>query len=141
MKEMNVTELRGKIARLMLTVSRYRQGQVTVRVDFKRNILIWKDSNRWFNDFVRSLTEQQSAEIIETLPNLLKNCEVPNSYTPDPEANYYWTLELRVSGDSEEEEVKILKCAGINNESDDFNCFLSKIESVSEQIIDPIGGH
>lgn len=142
MTEIILNAFKENISWLLLTVIRYRQGQISVRIDFKRNILIWKDSNRWFNDFVRSLTEQQSTEIIRTLPNLLKNCQVPDSFTPNPEAAYCWTLEVASLEEKEDgEEEKVCKCAGINNESEDFNIFISKIESVTEQIIDPIGGH
>lgn len=36
--------------------SAYRKGCITVHVDFPRRLMSWRDSNRWFNDFVRVLT-------------------------------------------------------------------------------------
>ncbi|MDO5733802.1 MAG: hypothetical protein Q4P08_01510 [Eubacteriales bacterium] len=39
-------------------LSVYQRGFLLVRFDFAHNVLIWKDSNRWFNNFVRGLPRE-----------------------------------------------------------------------------------
>ncbi|MDO5737659.1 MAG: hypothetical protein Q4P65_00190 [Eubacteriales bacterium] len=57
-------------------LSAYQGGFLLVRFDFVHNVLVWKDSNRWFNNFVRGLPEADMdvfRQVLETnLRELLK---------------------------------------------------------------------
>lgn len=64
-----------------LELSAYRRGFISVRLDFTRRVLIWKDSNRWFNNFVRALTAERLKTVEEEMNLLLEQ-----STAPDPTA-------------------------------------------------------
>lgn len=50
----------------------YRKGFLTVKIDFDKSVLVWKDSNRWFNNFVRGLPHSQMQPLQHALANLLQ---------------------------------------------------------------------
>lgn len=58
-------------------LSVYRKGFLSVRLDLQRKLIIWKDSNHWSNNFIRSLTFSEVEQIRCALPDLchgLNNC-------------------------------------------------------------------
>lgn len=52
-------------------IASYRKGFITLRFDFQRQLMIWRDSNQWFNDFIRSLPEEQAGQMRESLANFV----------------------------------------------------------------------
>lgn len=41
----------------------YRKGTVAVFIDFERGFLTWRESNRWCNNFTRTITGEQIADL------------------------------------------------------------------------------
>ncbi|NLW10833.1 MAG: hypothetical protein GX028_02310 [Clostridiaceae bacterium] len=55
----------------------YRKGFLNIRLDLAKGLIVWKDSNHWSNNFVRSMTFTEVEMIRRLMPDL---CAV---YTPD----------------------------------------------------------
>lgn len=51
-------------------LSVYRKGFLSVRIDLAKGLIIWKDSNHWSNNFIRSLTFGELEHIRRILPEL-----------------------------------------------------------------------
>lgn len=45
----------------------YRKGTVTVFIDLERGFLTWRESNRWCNNFTRTITAEQTSALRERL--------------------------------------------------------------------------
>ncbi len=62
-------------------LSIYRKGFLNVRLDLAKGLIVWKDSNHWSNNFVRSLTFTEVEMIRRLLPELCTvysdNCSCP----------------------------------------------------------------
>lgn len=118
-------------------VTKYRQGVVTVHLDFRHNLLTWKDSNRWFNDMVKTFSTLAADRIKERLQALLDHMEIRESFPGDPNADYMW----RVTVGSKTNPDLHFECGGF----DRFNVYwpdlLYEVEQTSGQLMDPIGGH
>lgn len=48
----------------------YRKGFLNIRLDLAKGLIVWKDSNHWSNNFVRSLTFSEVEMIRRLLPEL-----------------------------------------------------------------------
>lgn len=64
----------------------YRKGTVTVFIDLERGFLTWRESNRWCNNFTRTITGEQ----IDTLRTQLEACGLLgwrslHDHTPAPD--------------------------------------------------------
>lgn len=55
------------ISVILTELSAYRKSAICVRMDFEKKILQWKDSIRWTNNFVRSLSPECVQNIRESL--------------------------------------------------------------------------
>ena len=53
-------------------LSGYRKGFLSIRLDLVKGLIVWKDSNHWCNNFVRSLTFQEIEMIRRVLPDLCR---------------------------------------------------------------------
>ncbi len=66
-------------------LSIYRKGFLNIRLDLAKGLIVWKDSNHWSNNFVRSLTFTEVEMIRRLLPELCtvhsSNCSCPVSRT------------------------------------------------------------
>lgn len=51
-------------------LSIYRKGYLSIRLDLTKGLIIWKDSNHWSNNFVRSITFAEIEMIKRLLPDL-----------------------------------------------------------------------
>lgn len=51
--------MQREIAWAECELAAFQRGFLLLRLDFAHNVLIWKDSNRWFNNFVRGLPRDQ----------------------------------------------------------------------------------
>jgi hypothetical protein len=119
------------------SVMRYRQGEITVRLDFDRNLLTWKDSNRWFNDFVRSITPEQARKIKDRLHKLLGYVELTKTFKYDPDDSFIWQIKLG----ERDSDTPSWEVGGTRNDLAAWIEFVKVIEEASEQTIDPLGGH
>lgn len=119
------------------SVIRYRQGEITVRLDFDRHLLTWNDSNRWFNNFVRSLTTEQAQKIKKRLHELLGFVELTKSFHYDPDDSFIWQIKLG----EKDQDTPLWEVGGNRNDLSAWVEFVKAIEEVSEQAIDPLGGH
>jgi hypothetical protein len=60
----------------------YRKGFINIRLDLARGLIVWKDSNHWSNNFVRSLTFTEIEIVRRLLPDMYQNrtacvCKLP----------------------------------------------------------------
>lgn len=105
-------------------LTRYRKGFVTVRFDFDRRVLIWKDSNQWFHNFVRALGEGSMQEIREEIHRFLHDLEEEEQ--SDTPAAAGWRLSL-----GRNEEQAYLVKAGHNMDSPAWRRLVRIIEESS----------
>ncbi len=64
----------------------YQKGILSVRFDFAKSVLIWKDSKRISNNFVRGLPSAQLIPLKQSLEQLLSSCLAQqNEVTDDTE--------------------------------------------------------
>ncbi|MGB4609449.1 MAG: hypothetical protein ACOX3H_08515 [Saccharofermentanales bacterium] len=70
----------------------YRKGYITVKLDFKTNVLSWKDSNRWFNNFVRGLPKIQMQPLYDVLSRFIKEHRDDEYKTIDAPQHYVWNV-------------------------------------------------
>jgi hypothetical protein len=45
----------------------YRKGSLSVQLNFQQGIMSWQESRQWCNNFVRSLSDEQMREMMNTL--------------------------------------------------------------------------
>ena len=119
------------------SVVRYRQGKITVRIDFDRDLLTWKDSNRWFNDFVRNISNLQAQAIKEKLLLLLEKAELSQIFEYNPNETFVWKIRLGKAGERD----AILETGGEEADLPLWQDLVHEIENAGEQLLDPIGGH
>ena len=63
----------------------YRKGCLSVSLNFRQHIMVWRESRQWCNNFVRSLTDEQIGEIRSLIkssglldaPDLLADSSAP----------------------------------------------------------------
>lgn len=118
-------------------VIRYRQGEITVLVDFDRNLLTWKDSNRWFNDFVRNISPLQAEKIKSQIHNLLQVYPPKKTFNYEADEQFIWRLRLG-QGDNQ---VYTWETGGTASDAPTWSEFVKTIEAAGEQTLDPLGGH
>ena len=51
--------------KLICEISAYRKGYIEVVFDWQRELIVWQDSNRWYNNFVRALSSADITRSIE----------------------------------------------------------------------------
>jgi len=93
--------LRKRIDWAECELSRFRRGYLLVRLDFSRHLLIWKESNRWVNDFVRAVPEDKMLALKEGLLSLIsENKREEGELSPE---NYrpVWHVSLGSEGEKE----------------------------------------
>lgn len=78
----------------------YRKGFLCVKFDFVRNVLIWKDSNRWYNNFVRGLPESGMRPVHDAFLAFLKECRDLAPDDSDEPHHYLWRVNLDDGGNS-----------------------------------------
>lgn len=93
-------------------LTRYRKGFITVRFDFERRVLIWKDSNQWFHNFVRALGEGSMNGIREEILRFLNELEDEDEQMSETTQSS-WSLSL---GRKDEEDPYLTK-VGHNTDS------------------------
>jgi hypothetical protein len=114
-----------KIESLDCEIAVYRKGFLSVRIDLNRGIIVWNDSNRWCNNFLRTLAPDQlewlnhylpQATLLQVLPLTSPTCQVEIGRTqgdgpdatgdvPDVPGNHRlaWSIVLRTSEGCHEE--------------------------------------
>lgn len=92
---------------LELQLVRYRYGFVSVRLDFKRRVLIWKDGNRWCNNFVRALSDCRLIEAEVALQCFLEQgrlqaaaLSAEETLRASEEVEYVWYLFRSLAGEA-----------------------------------------
>lgn len=55
--------LMSKILSVECELTAYRKGVLSIRINFEPGTLIWKESRQWCNNFVRTLSDEQSDEL------------------------------------------------------------------------------
>ncbi len=118
------------------SLTRFRQGCITVRLDFENNLLIWKDSNRWFNDFVRNIDSVLADKIRESANQLLAANDYCISIEIDPNKEYLWQVKMGKKGLPD----PLAECAGDDDSQEEWHAFVREIERAGEQVFDPVGG-
>ena len=61
-----------EIISLAAELSAYRKGTMSVFIDLERGYLTWRESNRWCNNFTRTITREQ----IQLFREQLEACRV-----------------------------------------------------------------
>lgn len=75
-------------------LSGYRKGYITVSLDFKTNILSWKDSNRWFNNFVRGLPRSQMKPLYESIHHFVEENRDLEYKIPNSPQHFVWNVQV-----------------------------------------------
>lgn len=66
----------------------YRKGILSVRINFEPGMLAWKESRQWCNNFVRTLSDEQSEELLSLLKATVsphEHAEISESLTQSEE--------------------------------------------------------
>ncbi len=74
-------------------LSGYKKGYITIHFDFTSNILSWKDSNHWYNNFVRGLPKHQIDPVKEILFDFIETNKAESIEKPDTPKEYVWTIQ------------------------------------------------
>ncbi|NLJ69976.1 MAG: hypothetical protein GX328_00730 [Clostridiaceae bacterium] len=74
-------------------LSAYRKGYIMVKLNFKTNVLSWKDSNRWFNNFVRGLPKNQMQPLYDVLSRFITENRNKEDKTTDTPQHYVWNVQ------------------------------------------------
>lgn len=99
----------------------YRKGYITVKLDFKTNVLSWKDSNRWFNNFVRGLPRSQMEPLYDSVCNFVEeNRDKDYAVTETPQL-YVWNIQV---GDDNNK----IELSGYDTDSDVWKKLVKAIE-------------
>lgn len=77
----------------------YQRGFLMVRFDFVHNVLIWKDSNRWFNNYVRGLPREKMTGYRQHMADLLSVLEANTPAEPELPADYIWHISVGKEGE------------------------------------------
>ena len=78
-------------------LSIYRKGFLNIRLDLAKGLIVWKDSNHWSNNFVRSLTFTEVEVIRRLLPEL---CTIHSDSCSCPVAKTDSGSSLNITGSS-----------------------------------------
>jgi hypothetical protein len=73
----------------------YRKGSLLVRVSLENGTMTWKESRQWCNNFVRSLTGEQVAELRELISAAVppdKAAPENDPHEPDDRNNLLLTI-------------------------------------------------
>lgn len=129
---MDTNTLAKELAWIECELSCYRKGYITVRLDFVRNLLTWKESNRWFNNFVRALSADRMAALkndvirfIEENPSAAEHAEPGNRCS-------IWHVELG----REDSEEPFMELGGEVLTSPSWRKFCRKIEIAGQRSLD-----
>ncbi len=110
-------------------LSGYRKGYVTVKLDFKTNILSWKDSNYWFNNFVRGLPTHQMLPIYDALKDFIKqNIDHKPAKLLSPQ-DYVW----HIQAGSDLEGSPTYELSGYDVQAASWKKLLAAIEKVAQR--------
>lgn len=80
-------------------LSGYKKGYISIHIDFNSNVLSWKDSNHWYNNFVRGLPSSQIDPVKNSLIKFIKANQDKTETTIDSPQEYVWTIQI---GENEE---------------------------------------
>ncbi len=83
-------------------LSGYKMGYITVKLDFTTNVLTWKDSNHWYNNFVRGLPKAQMQPIYEAIESFVREHRHREIAIPDSPEPYVWHIQIGDANDSQE---------------------------------------
>lgn len=87
----------------------YRKGFLSVHVDLDRGYLTWRESNRWCNNFTRTMTPEQiqwldeallSSDILQTIPVTAAACQTVTGRLLTREEPYDFETPLTDSDES-----------------------------------------
>ena len=84
----------------------YQRGFLFLRLDFQHNVLVWKDSNRWFNNFVRGLPREKMAGYREIVSDFIRQASPePDLDLEKIQRDFIWRLSYQEVDGSEEFEL------------------------------------
>ncbi len=95
-----------EIISLVAELSAYRKGTVSVFIDLERGYLTWRESNRWCNNFTRTVTREQIQLFREQLEacrvlswrNLHNQLPVSAEGAEEPQKPFFnWNLSIQLS--------------------------------------------
>lgn len=104
----------------------YQKGYITVNLNFKSNILSWKDSNRWYNNFVKGLPKKQMQPLYKTICEFVEENRDVEYKTPEKPQHYVWNLQIGDDSDS-------LELSGYDVDSKNWKTLVESIEKVGQR--------
>ncbi|MDI9490100.1 MAG: hypothetical protein GX145_03945 [Clostridiaceae bacterium] len=105
----------------------YRKGYITVKLDFKTNVLSWKDSNYWFNNFVRGLPKSQMKPLYDVISRFVEEYRDKSYETMETPQLYVWNVQ--VSDDNN----NTLELSGYDTDSEIWQELVEAIEKAGHR--------
>lgn len=103
-KEEHPMNLDQPVKWLECEISGYRKGYVKARFDVNQRVLVWSDSNHWFQNFVKTVEPRRMDALLEAVHHLMEN-ELPPSELKEAQLQgdlNQWRLSCGFAGEKEE---------------------------------------
>ncbi|NLJ94722.1 MAG: hypothetical protein GX326_04425 [Clostridiaceae bacterium] len=107
-------------------LSGYRKGFINIKIDFTSNILSWKDSNHWYNNFVRGLPKSQMQPLYNAIESFVIEYRDKSVTEIDEPVPFVWLVQIG-------EKDQVIELQGHDLDSDLWKNLVTEIEKVAQR--------